>query len=247
MDVLDICEVPAGLYPIGDNALPISRPAHTVTLAAFAIAKTVVTNLQYLAFVAAGGYKDPRFWSEAGWHWQEGKQIERPDYLVDPLYNAPDQPIIAISWYEAQAYARWLALETGLPWRLPGDAEWEPAARGPHGEAPRPRNYNTSERNLGHPWAVTEAGNTSWCGALDMCGNVWEWCNTRWGRSWQTVDFTYPYHAGDGRENPDTTNARIIRGGSWFDPLPDANPANRGRYLPGSRGTNISFRLARSL
>lgn len=89
------------------------------------------------------------------------------------------------------------------------------------------------------------AWNRSWCGAEDLCGNVWEWTSSRWGRNWQTLDYRYPYHAGDGREDPTGSHARVIRGGSWFDLLREAHPANRGRYLPGSRGSNIGFRLAR--
>ncbi|MBI1281941.1 MAG: SUMF1/EgtB/PvdO family nonheme iron enzyme [Anaerolineaceae bacterium] len=245
--MITVCEVPAGTYPIGDNRNAISRPAHTVTLPAFGIAQTTVTNVEFLNFISAGGYKDPRYWSEMGWHWQEGKEITKPFFYDDPLFNAPDQPIVGVSWYEADAYARWLAEVEGISWRLPGEAEWEAAARGPDAEAPRPRNYNTAERQIGHPWAVTEAGNTSWCGAFDMCGNVWEWCSTRWGKNWQSQDFQYPYHGGDGREDLSGSHARIIRGGSWFDPLPESDPTNRARYLPGSRGSNIGFRLARSL
>lgn len=247
MTMYEVCSVPAGTYPIGDNRLAISRPAHTVKLSAFAIGKTTVTNLQFLAFIAAEGYKTEALWSEMGWHWLEGKGDTRPAFLDDPNFNNPDQPVVGVSWYEADAYARWLAKETDLPWRLPNEAEWEAAARGEDDEAPRPRQYNTVERRLGHPWAVTEVGNVSWCGAADLCGNVWEWCNTRWGRNWQTQEYNYPYNAGDGREFPTGSQARVMRGGSWFDPIIEANPANRGRYLPGSRGSNIGFRLAHSL
>ncbi|MEZ4668762.1 MAG: SUMF1/EgtB/PvdO family nonheme iron enzyme [Anaerolineae bacterium] len=242
-----ICEVQAGVYPIGDNSMSVSRAAHTVELGAFAMGETSVTNLQFLGFIEAGGYSNSAYWSEMGWHWQEGKSLSRPAFVDDANFNAPDQPVVGVSWYEADAFARWLATVTSLNWRLPTEAEWEAAARGPEGDAPRPRNYNTAERRLGHTWAVTEAGNRSWCGALDMCGNVWEWCSTRWGRNWQTQDYRYPYHAGDGREDITGSHARIIRGGSWFDGIQESNPANRARFLPGSRASNIGFRLARSL
>lgn len=242
-----VCEVAAGEYPIGDNLIGYSRPEHTVPLAEFLIARTVVTNAQFAPFVAAGGYKNPAYWSEIGWHWRTGKRETEPGFWNDPTFNRPDQPVVGVGWYEVDAYTRWLSEATGLPWRLATEAEWEAAAKGMDGDAPRPRQYNIAERGLGRTWAVTEATSLSWCGALDMCGNVWEWTSTRWGRNYQSRDYLYPYKADDGRENLTGSYARIIRGGSWFDPLPEANPANRSRYLPGSRASNIGFRLARSL
>lgn len=244
--MIALCPVPSGIYPLGDNSLHFSRPEHTVQLTAFSIAQTSLTNAQFAPFIASGGYQDERFWSEMGWRWQSGKHETAPAFWGDPLFNAPDQPVVGLSWYEALAFTRWMAAETGQPWRLPSEAEWEAAARGPDDEAPRPRDYNTAERRYGRPWTVTTPGNRSWCGALDLCGNVWEWCSTRWGRNWQTQDFHYPYRGGDGREDLVGSDARLIRGGSWFDPLPEANPAQRARYLPGSRASNVGLRLALS-
>ncbi len=241
-----VCAVPAGTYSIGDPSLPISRPVHSVRLTAFFIGQTTVTNAQFLAFIAADGYQTEAYWSEMGWRWQKSKQEHAPAYMLDKQYNQPDQPVVGVCWYEAQAFTSWLSQDSGLVWRLPTEAEWEAATRDEEGDAPRPRSYNTAERGLGAPWAVTQAGNRSWCGAQDLCGNVWEWTSTRWGRNWQTLDYHYPYHAGDGREDLSGSYARVIRGGSWFDGLREAHPANRGRYLPGSRGSNIGFRLARS-
>jgi formylglycine-generating enzyme required for sulfatase activity len=242
-----ICTIPAGRYPIGDNSIAVSRPVHTVQLAAFAIGQTVVTNLHFLAFINGGGYQTEACWTEMGWRWYQSKQDGQPGFWRDPQFNNPDQPVVGVSWYEADAFARWLATTTGQPWRLPSEAEWEAAARGPEAEAPLPRRYNTAEYRLGHPWAVTTPTNIAWCGAADLVGNVWEWCSSRWGRNWQTLEYDYPYSEGNNREDPNGSYARIMRGGSWFDPLKEANPANRARYLPGSRASNIGFRLAQQL
>ncbi len=240
----NICQIPADTYPIGNNRIGYSRPEHTVKLAAFALSPTTVTNVQFLGFMAAHGYTTPDYWSEMGLKWLKQKPVRHPGFWDDPLFNQPEQPVVGVTWYEADAFGRWLATATGIPWRLPSEVEWEAAARGVDGDAPLPRLYNTVERGLGHAWAVTEKGNVSWCGARDLCGNVWEWCSTRWGHNWQSRDYLYPYTTDDGRERLDGSDARIIRGGSWFDPLPDADPTNRARYLPGSRASNIGFRLA---
>jgi len=244
MNPIPVCQIPAGKYLIGANDIIISRAEHTVQIAAFAIGQTTVTNGQFSPFIEANGYTTETWWTESGWNWQKRDKARASFYSKDPVFNQPTQPVVGLSWYETVAFAAWLAHETGLPWRLPSEVEWEAAARSPEGDSPMPRNFNTAERGLGHPWPVTEAGNVSWCGAQDMCGNVWEWCSSRWGRNWQNCDYRYPYVFDDGRENLTGTFARTMRGGSWFDPIKESAPANRGRYLPGSRGSNIGFRLA---
>jgi formylglycine-generating enzyme required for sulfatase activity len=216
-------------------------------LAAFAIGQTVVTNDQFAAFGDAGGYQDESLWSASGWRWRESKRITEPGFRDDPHFNHALQPVVGVCWYEAQAFARWLARVSGLPWRLPTEVEWEAAARGPEGSGTLPRFINCLERGLGRTWAAVGTGGVTWCGARDMQGNVWEWTHTRWGHNWQSLDYPYPYNAQDGREDAEGSQARVMRGGSWFDPLASAQPAFRARYLPGSRGSNIGFRLARSL
>ncbi|MBL8157226.1 MAG: SUMF1/EgtB/PvdO family nonheme iron enzyme [Anaerolineae bacterium] len=240
---LPLCPIPAGSYRIGDDQRPISRPEHTVALGAYSIMRTTVTNADFLGFVAAKGYTEESLWSEMGWRWLQGKPVTQPHYFGDPSFNRPEQPVVGVCWYEAQAFARWISRETGQEWRLPTEAEWEAAVRGPEDQPPDARTGNTAERGPSYAWAVTKVGNTAWCGAEDLLGNVWEWCSSRWGRNWQTLEYPYPYQTGDGREDPEGSHARIMRGGSWFDPVWEAQPANRGRYLPGSRASNIGFRL----
>ena len=93
---------------------------------------------------------------------------------------------------------------------------------------------------------AVDAGALSANGAWNLLGNVWEWCSTRWGRNWQTLDYPYPYKFDDERDNLSGSYARVMRGGSWFDPLQDSHLSKRARYLPGSRGSNIGFRLLMS-
>ncbi len=245
--MIETCTVPAGIYPIGDDMLPFARPVHEVALNTFAIGQMAVTHEQFAEFVAAGGYHTKNVWTEMGWHWLRSKDEDHPAFWEDARFNHSLQPVVGVCWYEALAFARWLALESKIAWRLPTEAEWEAAARGPQSASPmiEPQQINSVERDIGRPWSALGNGGQGWCGAYDMLGNVWEWCSTRWGRNWQTLDYAYPYQADDGREDLDGSHARVMRGGSWFDPLPQ--PATRGRYLPGSRGSNIGFRLADDL
>jgi formylglycine-generating enzyme required for sulfatase activity len=241
-----ICSVPAGVYPIGHDSYPTSRPVHTVLLATFAIGQTAVTNGQFASFIADGGYTTPSLWTTMGWRWQKSKNVSEPAFWRDPNFNRPQQPVVGVTWYESVAFANWLSRETGEAWRLPTETEWEAAARGTD-DYPLPDTglINSAERGLGCTSPSYE-GNISWCGAVNLLGNVWEWVGSRWGRNWQNLDYPYPYKADDGREDLRGSHARVMRGGSWFDRLVEAHPANRGRFLPGSRASNIGFRLARS-
>lgn len=237
--------IPAGVYPIGGEDFVFSRPAHFVPLSRFAIATYAVSNRDYAAFVADGGYQDHSLWGAAALRWKRSKPPQAPAFSNDPRFSHPDQPVVGVGWYEALAFARWYSRQTSEEWRLPSELEWEAAARGLH--PPDSAGAHTAANTSGSPWPVTRIGHVSWCGAVNLCGNVWEWCSSRWGRSWQKLGYPYPYDAADGREDLSGSYARVMRGGSWFDPPQEAHPANRGRFLPGSRASNIGFRLARSL
>jgi formylglycine-generating enzyme required for sulfatase activity len=236
---------------MGSDTGPSSaRPQHLAELPTFRIGRYPITNLQYLRFMAAGGYDEPRWWLPDGWQWRDQKSATAPAFWGDALFNWPEQPVVGICWYEAAAYAAWWSERTGRPFRLPSEAEWERAARGldgrlwPWGQDFEPGHGNTAEEGYGRPTAVNAyADGATPEGVFDLAGNVWEWCRTRWGRAWQTLEYRYPYDATDGREDEGRRFARGMRGGSWFDSWVQAAAPNRGRYLPGSRGSNIGFRL----
>ena len=244
--------IPAGPFVMGWNhGAPEERPEHVVSLETFYLARTPVTNQAFLAFMAADGYHQERFWLPDGWQWVQQKQIEAPAFWGDARFGRPEQPVVGVTWYEAMAFAMWLRAETGQPWRLPSEAEWEKAVRGaderlwPWGNSFDATRANVAESSLGatnavmaFPQGVTPEG------LFDMAGNVWEWTASRWGRAWQNLDYRYPYDASDGREDPGGRFARIMRGGSWFDRGQDSRASKRGRYLPASRASNIGFRLA---
>lgn len=248
----DFVPVAGGPAILGwDAGEPEERPQHTIVLAPFELARTPVTNLTYLSFMAAGGYHEPRYWLPDGWNWLVQKSINQPAFWGDPQFGQPDQPVVGVSWYEAMAYTAWWGEASGRPCRLPSEAEWERAARGPEGRLWPwgntfvPTHANVAQSQLGKPSPVGAfAAGATPEGILDLAGNVWEWTGSRWGRAWQTLEYAYPYDPTDGREDLSGRYARVLRGGSWFDPWPECRGSKRARYLPGSRASNIGFRVA---
>ena len=243
---MDVCLIAAGTQLIGDRQQVTALPQHQVSLPAFAMATAAVSNAAFAAFISAGAYRQPEFWTEMGLRWLRNKEGIYPPFWSNAAFNAPDQPVVGVTWYEACAYAAWLSRETGLPWRLPSEPEWEAAARSGPADAP-PVRIQSAESRFPRPLPVYVEGYLSPCGACHLLGNVYEWCSTRWGRNWQSLDYPYPWTATDGREDLSGSNARVMRGGSWFDGAMAATPSYRARYLPGSRGSNIGFRLVYSL
>ena len=125
------------------DAFKREAPRHQVELDAFALAKYPTTNAMFRCFLEAGGYADERWWAEA-----KAAKVWRPDGTVKDWwgdvrnrpasgttlrFNSPSQPVVGVTWYEAVAYCRWLTatLSDGYVYRLPTEAEWERAARGP--------------------------------------------------------------------------------------------------------------------
>ncbi len=237
--------IPADTYTIGHRSLPESQPVHQIVIGAYDIARTPVTNEQFTVFVQSGGYQDETLWTTIGWRWQANKQIQYPHYWHDNKFNRRQQPVVGISWYTAIAFCAWLSRETVDDWTLPSEAQWEIAIRDKsEATITQPETINGADKGLGYPIAV-DKGHIHNNGLINMLGNISEWTRSRWGRNWQTLEYGYPYDPDDGREDITGSHARVMRGGSWFDPIQYCHPAYRARYLPGSRGSNIGFRLAK--
>lgn len=192
-----------------------------------------VTNALFEKFILAGGYADERWWAPAGWQWREKNNVRQPEYWEHETYNDPEQPVVGVSWYEADAYARWLT-EPGkdkYTFRLPTEEEWERAARGedgrtwPWGNTFDKDKCNSAESKLGKPSRVTAYPNgTSYYGCYDMAGNVWEWTSLIFNKN---------------------TGSYALRGGAFSGNSGYCRCASRFSIDPCRPGGGIGFRCAR--
>ncbi|MDX3243398.1 ergothioneine biosynthesis protein EgtB [Streptomyces sp. ME18-1-4] len=188
--------VPGGPFTMGTSgepwALDNERPAHQREVAAFHIDTTPVTNAAYQAFIEDGGYDEERWWTKEGWahirghgihaplFWRrDGGQWLRRRFGVTEVVP-PDEPVLHVCWYEADAYARWAGR------RLPTEPEWEKAARFdpvtggsmryPWGDAdPGPEHANLGQRHLRPAPAGSYPAGESPLGVRQLIGDVWEW------------------------------------------------------------------------
>jgi formylglycine-generating enzyme required for sulfatase activity len=173
--------VPAGPFRMGladDDLLAEDheKPQRLVELAAFWIDVYPVTNARFARFLAAGGYDRREWWTDAGWAWRQRSGAAAPALWGESGWDGPDQPAAGVSWYEADAYARWAGK------RLPTDAEWEKAARGTDGRrypwgddwpGPRLANFDMLVGRTS-PVGLFPAGASPY-GCHDMAGNVNNW------------------------------------------------------------------------
>jgi formylglycine-generating enzyme required for sulfatase activity len=249
----EVIEIPAGPFLMGSSdadldAYEREKPQHELELPTYYIGRTPVTNEQFRPFVESDGYANPDYWTKAGWQWCCREQISAPCFWNNEKWNSSGYPVVGISWYEAVAYARWLEKQTDLPYRLPTEAEWEKAARGPDGRIwPWGNRWesgrcNSKEAGKQSTTAVDSyPDGASPYGILDMVGNVKEWCATRWTKKYPyrlEAEWTEQYLTGN--------HERIVRGGSRIRSQGCVRGAFRGiKYDPGYRSDLIGLRIAR--
>ncbi|MBX2998100.1 MAG: SUMF1/EgtB/PvdO family nonheme iron enzyme [Caldilineaceae bacterium] len=174
----------------------------------------------------------------------QGKIITEPRFWHDAAFNNLSQPAVGICWYEAVAYANWLAALTGKPYRLPSEPEWEWAAR--RGARLYPWGWRWDEERLnsleGRVMSTTPVGvypnGATPDGIHDLSGNVWEWTASRFA--------DYPYRTDANLEDPEATGFRMVRGGGWTASQKMVRCAYRYWSTPWDWNYNYGFRLART-
>jgi len=187
--------------------LASEQPQHEVRLTSgYWIDKYEVTNAAFHQFVAAGGYSDKTYWSEEGWKWLDGRQLSTCS--SEDAQAQPNLPCVRINWYEAEAYARWRG------GRLPSEAEWEYAARGPQSLIyPWGDTFDPGKANVVDSQGLVAVGSypagASWVGAFDMAGNAMEWV-----QDWLDVNY-YRNSAGENPPGPQTGSRKVEKGGWW--------------------------------
>ncbi len=258
---LELVEVPGGPCTIGAGAGGFAydneRPRHGVHVRDLLIGRTPVTNADYLEFVRDGGYRRREWWSDDGWAWKERHGIARPGgwtaddaaewRLSERAPLDPRRPVVHVSWFEAEAFAR----AHGA--RLPTEAEWEKAAtwdreRGaarafPWGDRPPVPGVhaNLDHRERGPVAVDGHPAGASPYGCLGMIGDVWEWTASHF--------VGYPgFVAEPYREYSEAffgSEHRVLRGGSWATRARLITPAFRNWDLPQRRQIFAGFRIAR--
>ncbi len=221
------------------NRLPSEQPQREVCLTeGYWIDQFEVTNANFQAFIDAGGYTTEEYWSEDGWEWLSVQNVERLAYRCFQYRDKPDFPVACVTWYQAEAYANWRG------GRLPTEAEWEFAARGPESLIyPWGNEWDESLTNVVDSNDMVNVGSypdgVSWVGAHDMAGNVMEWVS-----DWLDEDYSNLLDQTENPTGPETGTIKVEKGGWW-----GSNPAvTRSAYRhfedpPQYRDHHIGFRI----
>jgi gamma-glutamyl hercynylcysteine S-oxide synthase len=258
--------VPGGPFTMGTSAEPWAldneRPAHEVHVPPFYLDTTPVTNAAYIDFIADGGYDDQRWWTAQGWDHRQRAGLVAPLFweqdgghrggtwlrtsfgVTAPV--VPDEPVLHVSWYEADAYARWAGR------RLPTEAEWEKAARFdpdagrsrryPWGDSdPTPALANLGQGFLRPAPAGSYPEGAAPCGARQLIGDVWEWTSSDFApypgfEAWPYREYSEVFFGPD---------YKVLRGGAFGVTPVACRGTFRNWDYPVRRQIFAGFRTAR--
>ena len=251
--------IPGGYAVIGDRHSPGQR--HAVWVHSFHLASFEVTNREFRAFLAEG-YDDSSSWTPAGWAWRSNGLSQatarlRPSDARFPRFGRDDLPVMLVTWHEANAYCRWLTRRLGRGrwlFRLPTEAEWEKAARGPDGfdcglgmelSEPQAALYNW-RKNPGADVTLVGVEETrrlyrpNRYGVYHASGNAREWTQS----IFRPYGAQHPYRE-DGRNHDEAPGMRVTRGGSWYSASAvRLLLAYREEFQPELSSDDLGFRVA---
>lgn len=219
VDGAEMVFIAGGEFTMGSaGGPPDERPPHLVLLKGYWIYRTEVTCDQYAKFLTATRYD---------------RSFRKKSFYADPKRSP--LPATDVSWLDAQEYCRWAAV------RLPTEAEWEKAARGPEGLSfPYGTTFDPMQANI-FSGGLKEVGSYPPHGydLFDMSGNVWEWCS-----DWYSPSY-YPKSPENNPTGPMAGCEKVLRGGSWTN-MPEYGTATfRYRYFPSSRSPVYGFRCVK--
>lgn len=248
-----------GAVQIGDDnksgfAFDCERPRHIVWLAPHALADRLVTNSQWLEFMEDGGYRRAELWLSDGWAWVREHAVDAPLYWrPDPSGRwsqfgldgrrplEPAAPVCHVSYYEADAFARWAGA------RLPTEAEWESAASqfGPASQLDRTRRLDPTEGTfLDEPGPVRPRPTKGREPIRQLFGDVWEWT----GSAYLPYPGFRPAAGAVGEYNGKFMSGQfVLRGGSCATPRGHARASYRNFFYPQQRWQFTGVRLAKDL
>jgi len=228
-----------GIVEIGHDgagfAFDNETPRHRTLLQPHALANRLVTNAEYLAFVHDGGYREPGLWLSDGWATVQSEGWQRPLYWQEDLSSEftlggvqplePEAPVCHLSYFEADAFARWAEA------RLPTEAEWEAAA------APLPVQGTLLDQARFHPQAATPGD-----GPRQMFGDVWEWTAS----PYVSYPGFRPLPGALGEYNGKFMNGQwVLRGGSCVTPCDHVRASYRNFFPPHARWQFSGIRLGK--
>ncbi|HPO16483.1 MAG TPA: formylglycine-generating enzyme family protein [Candidatus Hydrogenedentes bacterium] len=267
---LDMVWIEPGTFTMGS---PSSDPGryddevkHNVTLTqGFWLGKYEVTNAQFGVFADSTGYQTDAeregtgfaVDSSGNWETQRGVSWRNPGWAIEG-----NQPVVLVSWNDAQTFIEWLNEKAGSGFHLPTEAEWEYACRGgsssayPWGDDPDQGVgcCNALDQTLRRTYSLWKGFNwddgylfvasvgsfkPNRFGLYDMVGNVYEWCQDWYG--------DYPAHAVIDPMGPDSDSSRVVRGGAWFSGPWQCRSASRHSENPSYRHVDKGFRAGRSV
>jgi sulfatase modifying factor 1 len=227
----DMVVIPHGEFLMGSKE-HADEPSHRVVLDEYAIDKFEVSNEKYKGFMKATGHPAPAYWD-------------------DPRLNKPNHPVVGVNWNDATAFCKWEGK------RLPTEAEWERAAKGPSGDGHYPwegHDIDKTKANYGQNEGSTTPIDSypkgvNGFGLYNMAGNVFEWVQDWYDpKYYQNSPALNPQGADKGYNFANQGQVRVLRGGSWLAPETSLHASHRFWNQPenNSYGVGLGFRCAKS-